>query len=79
MLSRVDSKIYRKFLMMIHTSKECNNLIDYIHLHAFFYKQHFYKQHQAEIDKSQAKAKQHLEAELLLFENILLHHVIIQK
>ena len=58
---------------MIHTSKECNDLIDFIHLHAFFYKQHFYKQHQAEIDKCQAKAKQHLEAELLLFENVLLH------
>ena len=34
------------------------------------YKQHFYKQRQAEIDKkNQANAKQHPEAELLLFEN----------
>ena len=42
--------------------------------HAFFlYKQHFYKQHQTEIGKkNQAKAKQHPEAELLLFENSLL-------
>ena len=31
---------------------------------AFFYKQHFYKQRQAEIDKKQAKS-----TELLLFEN----------
>ena len=39
----------------------------------FFYKQHFYRQHQAEIGKkNQAKAKQHPEAELLLFENYLL-------
>ena len=27
--------------------------------YTLFYKQHFYKQHQAEIDKNQAKAKQH--------------------
>ena len=33
------------------------------------YKQHFYKQRQAEMSKNQAKAKQHLEAEHLLFEN----------
>ena len=39
----------------------------------FLYKQHFYKQHQAEIDKKKwAKAKQHPEAELLLFEIYLL-------
>ena len=39
-------------------------------VHAFFlYKQHFYKQRQAEIGKNQAKAKQHPEAEFLLFEN----------
>ena len=31
----------------------------------FFYKQRFYKQHQAEIGKK----NQHLEAEVLLFEN----------
>ena len=30
----------------------------------FFYKQHFFKQRQAEIGKNQAKAKQHPEAEL---------------
>ena len=36
-------------------------------LHAFF-KQHFHKQHQAEIGKNQANAKEHPEAELL-FEN----------
>ena len=35
----------------------------------FFYRQHFYKQHQPEIGKNQANAKQHPEAELLLFEN----------
>ena len=51
----------------------------------FFYKQHFYKQDQAEfgkkikqklsntlklsLAKNQAKAKQHTEAEFLLFEN----------
>ena len=42
--------------------------------HVFFlYKQNFYKQRQAEIGKkNQAKAKQHPEAELLLFENYLL-------
>ena len=35
-----------------------------------FYTQHVYKQNQAEIGKkSQAKAKHHPEAELLLFEN----------
>ena len=33
----------------------------------FFYKQHFYKQRQAEIEKHQTNAKQHLEAQLLLF------------
>ena len=38
----------------------------------FLYKQHFYKQRQAEIGKDQAKAKQHPETELLLFENYLL-------
>ena len=37
--------------------------------YTLFYKQHFYKQHQAEIDKNQAKAKQHTEAELLRFKN----------
>ena len=37
--------------------------------YAFLYKQHFYKQHQAEIGK---KIEQHPEAELLLFENYLL-------
>ena len=41
--------------------------------YAFLYKQHFYKQHQVEIGKKNwAKAKQHPEAELLLFENYLL-------
>ena len=41
--------------------------------HAFLYKQHLYKQHQAEIGKkNQAKAEQHPEAELLLSENYLL-------
>ena len=34
-----------------------------------FFKQHFYKQHQAQIAKNQAKAKQHPEAELLPVEN----------
>ena len=39
----------------------------------FLYKQHFYKQYQAQIGKKNwAKAKQHPEAELLLFENYLL-------
>ena len=39
----------------------------------FLYKQHFYKQHQAEIGKkNQAKAKQYPETEILLFENYLL-------
>ena len=42
-------------------------------VHAFFYKQHFYKQRQPEIckktTKKQANVKQHPEAELLLFEN----------
>ena len=33
------------------------------------YKQHFYKQRQAEIGKNQVNAKQHPEAELLPFEN----------
>ena len=35
------------------------------------YKEHFYKQHQAEIGKIQAKAKQSARAELLLVENYL--------
>ena len=35
----------------------------------YFYKQHFYKQPQAEIGKGQAKAKLQPEGELLLFEN----------
>ena len=34
-----------------------------------FYKQHFHKQRQIKLTKNQAKAKQHLETELLLFEN----------
>ena len=40
-------------------------------VHAFFYKQHFYKQRQAEIGKNQANTKKHSEAEFLLFENYL--------
>ena len=51
-----------------------------IAIHASFYKQHFYKQPQAEIisnprlklAKNQAKAKQHPQAKLLLFEHYLL-------
>ena len=39
-------------------------------IHAFFHKQRFYKQRQAEIGKKiQAKAKEDPEAEILLFEN----------
>ena len=38
-------------------------------LYTLVYKQHFYKQHQAEIGKNQANAKQHPEAERLTFEN----------
>ena len=38
----------------------------------FLFKQHFYKQDQAEIGKNWAKPKQHTENELLLFENYLL-------
>ena len=41
----------------------------WIKLRAFFYNQHFYKQRQAEIGKIQAYARQHPEAELLLYEN----------
>ena len=37
--------------------------------YTLFYKQHFYKQGQADIGKNQAKAKQDPEAELFLFEN----------
>ena len=40
-------------------------------LHAFFIS-NTYKQRQAEISKNQAKAKQHPQAKLLLFENYLL-------
>ena len=47
-----------------------------VQLHAFFYKQHFYKQHQAEILKNQAKAKQHSDAELLI---LIFIYFIIQK
>ena len=42
------------------------------YLHGFSYKQHFYKQHQAELAKNQAKAKQDPEVEILLFETHLL-------
>ena len=35
-------------------------------LHAFVFKQHFYKQHQAEISKKLWKAKQHPHTELLI-------------
>ena len=38
----------------------------------FFYKEHFYKQHLAEIGKKISKTKQHPEAELSLFENFSL-------
>ena len=38
-------------------------------LHAFFYKQHFYKQRQAETGKKLVKAKQHPEAEYSPFDN----------
>ena len=34
-----------------------------------FYKQHLNKQHRLKLAKKQVKAKQHPEAELLLFEN----------
>ena len=37
-----------------------------------FYKQHFYKKHQYEIGKNQAKAKQYSSTELLIFESYLL-------
>ena len=36
-----------------------------------FYKQHFYKQRQADIGKNQANVKQNPAAELLLFKNYL--------
>ena len=39
-----------------------------------FYKQHFYKQPQAEIGKKSSKAKQHPDTELLLFEVIHFPH-----
>ena len=35
----------------------------------FFYKQQFYKQRQAEIEKNQTKGEQYPEAEYFLFEN----------
>ena len=38
-------------------------------IHAFLYKQHFYKLHQAENGKKLSKTKQHPETELLLLEN----------
>ena len=40
--------------------------------YTLFYKQDFYKQQQAKIGKKKARAKQHLEAKLFLFENYLL-------
>ena len=43
-------------------------------IHAFFY-----KDRQAEIGKNQVKAKQHPEAELLLFENYLVSLSILSK
>ena len=46
----------------------------------FIYKQHFYKQRQAETCKKLAHAKQHPKAEVLLSENhSLFIHIIIQK
>ena len=46
--------------------------LQYASLHASFsYKQHFYKQHQANIGKNQANGKQHPEAELSTSENYL--------
>ena len=39
--------------------------------HAFLHKKRFYKQHQAEIGKKEANAKQHPEDELLLLDNYL--------
>ena len=46
-----------------------------------FYKQHFISNTRLKLAKNQAKAKQHPEAEVLLFENYSLSfiHVIIQK
>ena len=41
-------------------------------MHTFLYKQHFYKQHQADIGKKSSKNKQHAETVLLLFEHYLL-------
>ena len=40
-----------------------------LHRYAFFNKQHFYKQPRLNLAKNQPNAKQHLEVELLLFEN----------
>ena len=52
-----------------------------VQLHAFFYKQHFYKQRLAEIGKkNQAKTKQHPSLNFCSLKIIrFLHHVIIQK
>ena len=48
--------------------------ISYFNTRFFYIKNTFYKQHDAEITKNQAKAKQHSEAELLLFENCSFLH-----
>ena len=37
-----------------------------------FYKQHFHKERQAKLKKNQAKTKQQLEADFLLFKNDLI-------
>ena len=39
------------------------DFFSHFYIHAFFNKQHFYKQRQVKIDKNQAKAKQHPEAD----------------
>ena len=60
------------FIHLVHNEDKIISFL-YIYLQAFLHKQHFYKQRQAEIGKkNQANAKQHREAELLLFENSLL-------
>ena len=65
------AKIFIKHLSLQSTSGGCFTSLKMREkncqlMHAFFYKQHFCKQLQ--VEKYQAKSKQHPETELLLFE-----------
>ena len=68
-LTRMNSFLLRFLKLKAAHNVSSELILQKTRYYTLFYKQHLYKQRQAELAKNQANAKQHPDAKLLLYEN----------